>query len=70
MAEHIDKESGDTIITEYNQDRAFWGLPAWVAIWDSYDGAPIERDGTGTSCPIGTGRTEQEAIEDLLEQGD
>ena len=34
----------------------------WIAIFDSYDGAEA------SNCPVGTGETEAEAIEDLLEQ--
>jgi len=36
----------------------------WVATFDDYDGAP------DSQCPIGKGATEQEAIDDLLEQND
>lgn len=34
----------------------------WSAVFDDYDGAE------DSHCPIGHGRTEQEAIADLLDQ--
>ena len=38
---------------------------AWDA--DTYD-ADCDQDGFFTTCPVGHGATEQEAIDDLLEQ--
>lgn len=50
------------IVTEYwpkpIPDRRF----DWVAVFDNYDGAP------DAHCPIGLGRTEEEAIQDLRDQ--
>jgi len=34
----------------------------WSAVTEDYDGAP------DASCPVGHGRTEEEAIADLLDQ--
>lgn len=61
----IHKINGWTIRTHYEfppiPDRRF----DWSAIDDdTYDGAE------DSHCPIGRGRTEQEAIDDLLEQLD
>ena len=50
-----------------DSDRHFWGLAPWVAVFDGYDGAPIDYD-TPSRDPIGEGYTEQEAIDDLLEK--
>lgn len=65
MNTHIIK--GDQAFTYYDHNRAFWGFSPWVAIWDGYDGAPIDYD-TPSQCPIGEGRTEQEALDDLIEK--
>ena len=55
--------------TYYDTNRAFWGWEPWVATWDGYDGAPIDYD-TPSSDPIGAGYSEQEALDDLLEQSE
>jgi hypothetical protein len=39
----------------------------WSAVDDNYD-ADCDSDGYFSSCPVGRGATEQEAIADLLEQ--
>jgi len=39
----------------------------WSATDDNYD-CDYDQDGFFTSCPIGRGATEQEAINDLIEQ--
>jgi|GEM_PF-1681841 len=59
--------NGDKVFVEYDEQRAFWGASPWVAVWDGYDGAPIDYD-TPSRDPIGEGDTEQEAIDDLLEK--
>jgi hypothetical protein len=64
MAEHI--INGDKANVYYDYDRAFWGCMPWVATWDGYDGAPIDHD-TPSRDPIGEGRTEQEALDDLID---
>jgi len=61
--------NGNKAHVYYDQDRAFWGCQPWVATWDGYDGAPIDY-GTPSRDPIGSGCTEQEALDDLLEQSD
>lgn len=61
--------NGDKAFVHYDHDRAFWGCQHWVAVWDGYDGAPIGHE-TPRSCPIGIGSTEQEALDDLIEQGE
>lgn len=55
----------EKIITDYDPTRpsAF----VWQAVTDNYDGADIDEN-TASRCPIGYGRTEQEAIADLREQ--
>ena len=47
----------DSIYDEYN----------FHAIFEGYDGAPIDHE-TPSSCKIGYGDTEMEAIYDLIEQ--
>ena len=47
----------------------FWGFCPWVAVFDGYDGAPIDYE-TPSRDPIGEGCSEQEAIDDLLEKSD
>jgi len=59
--------NGDKAHVYYDKDRAFWGCQSWVATWDGYDGALIDFD-TPSRDPIGSGNTEQEALDDLLEQ--
>jgi hypothetical protein len=44
-------------------DRSF----DWIAVTDDYD-CDCDQDGYFSTCPIGRGATEQEAIADLLEQ--
>jgi len=61
--------NGNKAHAYYEHERAFWGCPPWIAIWDGYDGAPIDHE-TPSSCPIGLGDSEQEALDDLLEQSD
>ena len=39
----------------------------WSAVTDNYD-CDCDQDGFFSSCPIGHGATEQEAINDLIEQ--
>jgi hypothetical protein len=39
----------------------------WSAVTDNYD-ADCDQDGFFSNCPQGHGRTEQEAIDDLLMQ--
>lgn len=55
-----EKIAGERIVTNYDfppiPDRRF----DWSAVTDSYDGAP------DSHCPIGHGRTEQDAIDDLV----
>jgi hypothetical protein len=41
----------------------------WSAVTDDYD-ADCDQDGFFSNCPIGHGATEQDAIDDLLEQMD
>ena len=59
--------SSNTIYTDYEYDRDFWGLEPFYAILDSYDPSPIYYDDTPYN-PIGYGHTEQQAIDDLLNQ--
>lgn len=40
----------------------------WSAVDDSTYDCDCDQDGFFTTCPIGRGATEQEAIDDLLEQ--
>lgn len=40
----------------------------WSAVDDDTYDCDCDQDGFFTSCPIGHGATEQEAIDDLLEQ--
>jgi hypothetical protein len=40
----------------------------WSAVDDSTYDADCDEDGFFSTCPIGRGETEQEAIADLLEQ--
>lgn len=61
--------NGDKAFVQYDHDRAFWGCEPWIAVWDGYDGAPIDNE-TSSGCPIGLGATEQEALEDLIDQGE
>jgi hypothetical protein len=61
--------NGDKAHVYYDHDRAFWGCEPWVATWDGYDGSPIDYD-TPSRDPIGQGRTEQEALDDLMEQSE
>jgi hypothetical protein len=42
-------------------------LADWSAVDDNYD-VDCDGDGYFSSCPVGRGRTEQQAIDDLLEQ--
>jgi hypothetical protein len=42
-------------------------LTDWSAVYDNYD-VDCDGDGYFSSCPVGRGATEQEAIDDLLEQ--
>jgi len=58
--------NGDKVEVTYDQDRAFWGCEPWIAVWEGYDGAPIDYD-VPSNCPLGVGHSEQEAIDDLLE---
>ena len=58
--------NGNKLEVHYDYDRDFWGCEPWVAVWDGYDGAPIDNE-TPSSDPVGCGYTEQEAIDDLLE---
>jgi hypothetical protein len=39
----------------------------WSAVTDDYD-CDCDQDGFFSTCPVGHGATEQDAIEDLLEQ--
>ena len=55
------------IVSFYDKDRAFWNCEPWVAHFECYDGAPIDNE-TPSDDPIGFGCTQQEAIDDLLEQ--
>ena len=41
----------------------------WSAVTDDYD-ADCDQDGFFSNCPVGRGPTEQDAINDLLEQLD
>jgi hypothetical protein len=59
--------NGDKVFVTYDTDRKFWGCEPYVAMWDGYDGAPIDYE-TPSQDPIGIGHTEQEAIDDLLEK--
>jgi len=56
----------EKIVTFYECDRAFWNCEPWVAHFSSYDGAQIDNE-TPSDDPIGFGCTEQEAIDNLLE---
>lgn len=60
--EAAEKIAGERIVTSYEfppiPDRRF----DWSAVTDSYDGAE------DSHCPIGRGRTEQDAIDDLVAQ--
>ncbi len=67
MINHI--INGDIAHVYYDHDRAFWGCLPWVAIWDSYDPTPIDYDTPATN-PMGEGLTEQEALNNLLEQSE
>lgn len=57
--------NGNKVHVYYDQERAFWGAPPWVCVWDGYDPSPIDFD-TPSRDPIGEGCTEQEAIDDLM----
>lgn len=60
MARH---EIGSMIVhTEFVYPPVPWRSDDWSAVTDDYDGAP------DSHCPIGTGPTEQAAIDDLMEQ--
>ncbi|HHF7341023.1 TPA: hypothetical protein ACPSKZ_000710 [Legionella anisa] len=61
--------NGKTIFVNYDSQRAFWGGEPWIAFLDGYDGAPIDNE-TPSDDPIGKGYTEDEAIQDLIAQGD
>ena len=39
----------------------------WAAVTDDYD-CDCDQDGLFSTCPVGHGATEEEAIADLLEQ--
>jgi hypothetical protein len=60
--EAAEKIAGEKIVTEFVYppipDRRF----DWSAVTDSYDGAE------DSHCPIGYGRSEREAIDDLVAQ--
>ena len=52
---------------ETEKHPPYLGRTGWVIEWsawdlDTYDGAP------DSHCPVGSGRTEREAINDLVEQ--
>jgi len=53
------------IITKCDNSRKYWNCDRWIAIFDNYDGIPIDHE-TPSADPIGFGRTEQEAIDNLL----
>jgi len=59
------------IKVELNEGLRYGRLPAsetYVAIdWDTYD-CDCDQDGFFSTSPVGYGKTEQEAIADLLEQ--
>lgn len=59
--------NGNKAHVYYDYDRAFWGCEPWVAIWDGYDGAPIDYDAPSRD-PIGEGSSFQEALDDLVEK--
>lgn len=40
----------------------------WIAVDDNTYDADCDQDGFFSTCPMGHGRTEQEAIQDLLDQ--
>lgn len=61
--------NGDKAFVHYDADRAYWGCEPWVAVWDGYDGAPIDNE-TPSRDPIGFGSTEQESLDDLLEKSE
>ena len=52
---------------------SYWAKPIplrqfdWSAVDDNYD-CDCDQDGFFSTCPIGYGATEQEAIDDLIEQ--
>lgn len=60
MATHIIK--GVMIHTNHDYPPIPVRSADWSAVTDDYDGAP------DSHCPIGHGSTEQEAIQDLLDQ--
>jgi hypothetical protein len=66
MRKIIDTFFKPKIIINYDKDRAFWGCEPYIAVYEGYDGAPIDYD-TPSQCPIGLGFSEEEAIDDLLE---
>ncbi len=62
MSQHIiDGKIINTGIKCYPYDMDYY------ATFDGYDGAPIDNE-TTSDHPIGSGATEQEAIDDLLQQ--
>ena len=63
---NIHNINGEKAQAYYDQERAFWGCMPWVAVWEGYDGAPIDYD-TSSACPIGEGKTEQDALDNLVE---
>lgn len=58
--------NGNKAFVSYDHDRDFWGCEPFVAVWDGYDGAPIDYE-TPSRDPLGLGYTENEAIDNLIE---
>lgn len=65
MAQHI--INGIKINTHFDYPPIPVRDMDWSAVTDDYD-ADCDQDGFFSNCPVGHGATEQEAINDLLEQ--
>ena len=65
MAVHM--VNGDKVNVFIDHERASWGNYAWVAISEDYDPTPIDYD-TPAHNVVGEGNTEQEALNDYMEQ--
>lgn len=53
---------GRKIITNFDHPPVPFRNHDWSAIFDDYDGAE------DSSCPVGRGATEKEAVQDLIEK--
>jgi hypothetical protein len=59
--------NGEKIHVDYDSEHAFWTGRGYVAVTDSYDPTPVYCDDAWGDV-IGYGKTEQEALDDLLGQ--